>query len=106
VRITDQWLKGLALRMLDDAVAEAMERVVPHSLGLRLALSFLASQGDFRREPFDAFWRAMRYRNDMMRQVRLKQALFSIQLEIGWIDVREYAALKGSLPVQTKKGWR
>jgi len=106
VRIAEQKLRNLALQTLDEALAEALERPVRRSIGLRFALAYLASSADCEREPFDSYWRCLSLRNDTMRRVSASRSLCAIHLALGLIDTREYAARCVSLPSQTKKGWR
>jgi hypothetical protein len=76
-----QELRGLALRVLEDA-AERSRAVPGRSWGVRFALAFLANFTDDR-GPFDWFWSALATDNDIGRSQNVNASLNGIYLALG-----------------------
>ena len=104
-RVDQSKLRQIALRIIDDALADAECDVVAQTLGIRLALVYLASIAEGDREPFLEFWHSLKCRDDFSRQVRLKRAQIKILFALGLLDARQMAAHLVALPVEGKKGW-
>lgn len=83
MQISETRLVNLALRALEEAAAEAVYAPVQRTIGLRLALAYLASHKECERWPFDSFWQALLTVRQKDRSAGVVASLNGIYLQLG-----------------------
>ena len=81
--VAEEKLIHIALLALEEAVEQAREEPVRRTLGLRLALAFLASRRECERWPFDQFWQWLAHEERKGRFAHLVGGLNGIYLQLG-----------------------
>lgn len=103
VRISEEQLTYLALWTLEEAAAEATYQKVRQTLGIRLALAYLAANHDCPDHLFKCFWQSLQATKDQGRSQNARTTLSAMYRQMS-IEQCSMTSAKIAIRVRSRLG--